>query len=134
MDRLSILKEGNLIISKIGMFLRMVEPTLKPLFLRSEIEDGKEELKLYVEDRNDGTWLKYNILDLPGDGLGKAVYLVMDLTYRELFLSCKDCNERKESGGIVVLEDIFVDLHPERRKKIIEAITKTFCNIQFIIK
>lgn len=133
MDRLSILKEENLIISKIGMFLRMVEPTLKPLFLRSEIEDGKEELKLYVEDRNDGTWLKYNILDLP-DGLGKAVYLAMDLTYRKLFLSCRDCDEGKKSGGIVVLEDFLVDLHPERRKKIIEAITKTFSNIQFVIK
>lgn len=110
----------------------MVEPTLKPLFLRSEIEDGKEELKLYVEDRNDGTWLKYDIMDLP-DGLGKAVFLVMDLTYRDLFLKSRD-EGRKKSGGIVVLEDFLVDLHPERRRKIIEAIINTFRDIQFIIK
>ena len=132
-DNFLILKDGNLIINKIGIFLRMVEPTIKPLFLTTS-GDGDYLNKLYinVEDKNGGSWLKYDIMDLP-DGLGKAVFLVMDLTYRELFLSCRDCDEGKKSGGIVVLENFLVDLHPERRKKIIESITKLFSNIQFII-
>lgn len=134
-DNFPILKDGNLIINKIGPFIKMVEPDIKPLFLTtSGEEDHINKFNISVEDKNGGLWLNYNIMDLPGDGLGKAVYLIMDLTYRELFLSCRDCDERKKSGGIVVLEDFLVDLHPERRKKIIEAITKTFCNIQFIIK
>lgn len=130
----SILKDGSLIINKIGIFLRMVEPTIKPLFLTtSGDEDYLNKFYICSEDKNGGMWLNYNIIDLPGDGLGKAVYLVMDLTYREFFLESRD-EERKTSGGIVVLEDFLVDLQPERRKEIIEAITKTFSNIQFIIK
>lgn len=129
-----ILKEGNLIINKIGILLRMVEPTIKPLFLTSS-GDGDYLNRFYmnVEDKN-GVWLNYNIMDLPGDGLGKAVYLVVDLTYRKLFLESKGYDERKNSGGIVVLEDFLVDLQPERRKRIVEAITNTFRDIQFIIK
>ena len=134
-DNFLILKDGNLIINKIGIFLRMIEPTIKPLFLTtSGDEDYLNKFYICAEDKNGGMWLNYNIIDLPGDGLGKAVFLVMDLTYRKLFLESKGYDERKRSGGIVVLEDFLVDLHPERRKKIIEAITKTFSNIQFVIK
>nr|DAV98819.1 MAG TPA: DNA double-strand break repair protein [Bacteriophage sp.] len=134
-DKFPILKEGNLIINRIGIFLRMVEQTIKPLFLTAS-GDGDYLNKFYIctENKNGGIWLNYNIMDLPGNGLGKAVYLVMDLTYRELFLESKGYDERKISGGIVVLEDFLVDLHPERRRKMIEAITKVFSNIQFIIK
>lgn len=134
-DKFPILKDGNLIITKIGIFLRMIEPTIKPLFLTTS-GDGDYLNKFYmkVENKNGGIWLNYNIIDLPGDGLGKAVYLVMDLTYRELFLKSKGYDERKRSGGIVVLDDFLVNLHPERRKKTIEAITKVFSNIQFIVK
>lgn len=134
-DNFSILKDGNFIINKIGVFLRMVEPTIKPLFLTTS-GDGDYLNKFYIcaENKNGGIWLNYNIMDLPGDGLGKAVYLVMDLTYREFFLKSREYDERKRSGGIVVLEDFLVDLHPERRKKIVEAIINTFRDIQFIIK
>jgi hypothetical protein len=133
-DKFPILKDGNLIITKIGIFLRMIEPTIKPLFLTTS-GDGDYLNKFYmkVEDKNGGIWLNYNIMDLPGDGLGKAIYLVMDLTYREFLLESRD-EDRKKSGGIVVLEDFLVDLHPERRRNIIEAITNTFRDIQFIIK
>ena len=79
-------------------------------------------------------WLNYNIIDLPGDGLGKAIFLVMDLIHRKLFLESKGYDERKISGGIVVLDDFLVDLHPERRREVTEAITNTFRDIQFIIK
>lgn len=134
-DNFLILKDGNLIINRIGIFLRMVEPTIKPLFLTtSGDEDYLNKFYIKVENENGGIWLNYNIIDLPGDGLGKAVYLIMDLTYRKLFLESKGYDERKESGGIVVLEDFLVDLQPERRKKIIESITNTFRDIQFIIK
>lgn len=134
-DNFLILKDGNLIINKIGIFLRMVEPTIKPLFLTtSGDEDYLNKFYICAEDKNGGMRLNYNIMDLPGDGLGKAVYLVMDLTYRNLFLESKGYDERKISGGIVVLDDFLVDLYPERRRKIIEAITNTFKNIQFIIK
>lgn len=132
---LPILKEESIITERIDKFLRIIGSPLKTLYLECDVDrkNGHGISGICVEDR-DGTWLKYDIIDLPGDGLGKSIYLVMDLTYRELFLSCRDCDERKKSGGIVVLEDFLVDLHPERRKKIIESITKIFSNIQFIIK
>lgn len=129
-----ILKEEPLIMNGIDRFLKIIESPLKVRFLRwDENRENSHEISDICVEERDGTWLKYKIIDFP-DGLGKAIYLVMDLTYRELFLSNRDYDKRKKSGGIVVLENMFVDLRPERRKEIIEAITKTFNNIQFIIK
>lgn len=128
---LPIDSEGNLLIDKINRFLRIVGEDIKVLYFRIDPEEhyGKE-IGLVSSDSS-GCWTFRKVFDLR-DGLDKSIYLIIDLVYRELFLW--GGNLESDSGGIVVLEDFLVDLQPERRRNIIEAMIKVFSNIQFIIK
>ena len=57
-------------------------------------------------------------------------YIALDIAYRCFFLTNGD---RKDIGGIVIIDEIDLHLHPELEKIILRRFTETFPNLQFII-
>jgi predicted ATP-binding protein involved in virulence len=65
---------------------------------------------------------------------GQLVYisLIADLA-RRLILLNPNLSNPLNGQGIVLIDEIELHLHPEWQRSIISNLTKTFCNIQFII-
>ena len=63
-------------------------------------------------------------------GYKRMFYIALDIAYRCFFLTNGD---RKDIGGIVIIDEIDLHLHPELEKIILRRFTETFPNLQFII-
>lgn len=84
------------------------------------------EKLLYVE--ND----EYKEIEDLSAGYQSILNLVIDLAYRMSILN-PDAGERiAEMEGIVLIDEIDSNLHPKWQWRIVDALTKTFPNVQFI--
>ena len=63
-------------------------------------------------------------------GYKRMFYIALDIAYRCFFLTN---GERTNVGGIVIIDEIDLHLHPELEKVILRRFTETFPNLQFII-
>lgn len=71
----------------------------------------------------------YSFRKLPA-GYKRMFYITLDLAYRSFFLSNI---ATKNVGGVVIIDEIDLHLHPELEKVILRRFTETFPNLQFII-
>ena len=63
-------------------------------------------------------------------GYKRMFYIALDIAYRCFFLTN---GERKDVGGIVIIDEIDLHLHPELEKSVLKRFMDTFPNLQFII-
>lgn len=71
----------------------------------------------------------YSFRKLPA-GYKRMFYIALDLAYRSFFLSNI---ATKNVGGVVIIDEIDLHLHPELEKVILRRFTETFPNLQFIV-
>ena len=65
-------------------------------------------------------------------GYQSLLWMVMDLAYRTCLLN-PELKSRDQVNGIVLIDEIDMHLHPKWQWNVIEALRKTFINVQFII-
>lgn len=63
-------------------------------------------------------------------GYKRMFYIALDIAYRCFFLTN---GERKDVGGIVIIDEIDLHLHPELEKSVLKRFMDTFPNLQFIV-
>ena len=71
----------------------------------------------------------YSFRKLPA-GYKRMFYITLDLAYRSFFLSNI---ATKNVGGVVIIDEIDLHLHPELEKSVLKRFMDTFPNLQFII-
>ena len=65
-------------------------------------------------------------------GYQSLLWMIMDLAYRVCLLN-PELDNREQITGIVLIDEIDLHLHPKWQWNVIEALRKTFENVQFII-
>ena len=65
-------------------------------------------------------------------GYQSLLWMVMNLAYRLALLNPESTDNLGESEGIVLIDEIDMHLHPKWQWRIIDALTETFPNVQFI--
>lgn len=65
-------------------------------------------------------------------GYQSILNLIIDLAYRMAILNPDAGEEIPKAGGVVLIDEIDSNLHPKWQWRIVEALTETFPNIQFI--
>ena len=65
-------------------------------------------------------------------GYQSLLWMMMDLAYRVCMLN-PELKSREQISGVVLIDEIDMHLHPKWQWNVIEALRKTFTNIQFII-
>ncbi|MCI6887617.1 MAG: AAA family ATPase, partial [Lachnospiraceae bacterium] len=88
--------------------------------------DPNAEKLLYVEKDE-----VKEIEDLSA-GYQSVLNLVIDLAYRMAILNPDACESIQKAEGIVLIDEIDSNLHPKWQWRIVEALTQTFPNVQFI--
>ena len=63
-------------------------------------------------------------------GYKRMFYIALDLAYRSFFLTN---GERKDVGGIVIIDEIDLHLHPELEQVVLKRFMDTFPDLQFIV-
>lgn len=61
-------------------------------------------------------------------GYKRLLYIVLEIAYRSFIL-----NESSSSSGIVIIDEIDLHLHPSLEQSVLQRLSKTFPNIQFIV-
>ncbi|MEN6351348.1 MAG: AAA family ATPase [Syntrophomonas sp.] len=97
-----------------------------PGFSKLKVE-RKPKLKMVVTKNN--TKLSINQLS---DGEKCYIAMIGDLA-RRMAIANPDAEDPLKCGGIVLIDEIELHLHPEWQRIIVPALRKTFPNIQFII-
>ena len=83
-----------------------------------------------LAEAKDGRFLPLRLLS---DGVRNMLAMVADMAYRAAMLNPhlgKDA--AKETPGIVLIDEIDLHLHPSWQRVVVEALHRTFPNIQFI--
>lgn len=65
-------------------------------------------------------------------GYQSLLWMIMDLAYRVCMLN-PELESKNQISGIVLIDEIDLHLHPKWQWNVIEALRKTFENVQFII-
>ncbi|MBQ3665099.1 MAG: AAA family ATPase [Lachnospiraceae bacterium] len=65
-------------------------------------------------------------------GYQSLLWMIMDLAHRVCILN-PELKNREQINGIVLIDEIDLHLHPKWQWNVIEALRKTFENVQFII-
>lgn len=65
-------------------------------------------------------------------GYQSLLWMIMDLAYRVCILN-PELENRGQINGVVLIDEIDLHLHPKWQWNVIEALRKTFENVQFII-
>lgn len=65
-------------------------------------------------------------------GYQSLIWMVFDIAYRMALLNPRLENMITETPGIVLIDEIDIHLHPKWQWKVIDALRKTFPNVQFI--
>lgn len=85
-----------------------------------------DKLCIVTNNRND-RYISFR--KLPA-GYKRLLNIVLDLAYRSFILSeGRSCNIK----GIAIIDEIDLHLHPELEKVVLDSLTKTFDNLQFIV-
>jgi len=91
------------------------------------ISVNRPDKKTYILefDFKDGRVITFDTLPM---GYKRIFSMVIDIAYRSYIL-----NETIESGGVVLIDEIELHLHPTLQQEILQRLRKTFPRIQFII-
>lgn len=81
----------------------------------------------------DGKLYRYHVNDL-SDGYKNTLSLIADIAYRMAILN-PQCMDRvlEETGGIVLIDEIDLHLHPQWQQRIIGDLQSIFPKVQFIV-
>jgi len=100
--------------------------SLLPHIIDISVNQDTEKVE-YLEEGNERI-LKYDEL---ASGPRSILAMVGDMLIR-LYKEQPDITEPKKLGGIVLIDELDLHLHPKWQKKFVEILTKTFPNVQFI--
>lgn len=90
------------------------------------IFNPNSEFLLYCEDG------EYKAISDLSAGYQSVLNLIMDLAYRMAILNPDEGDNIPNAEGIVLIDEIDSNLHPKWQWRIIDALTETFPNVQFI--
>lgn len=90
------------------------------------IFDLNVEKLLYIEDG------EFKEIEDLSAGYQSILNLVIDLAYRMVVLNPDAAMDIREIEGVVLIDEIDSNLHPKWQWKIVDALTGTFPNVQFI--
>lgn len=83
-----------------------------------------------LAEATDGRFLPLRLLS---DGVRNMLAMVADMAYRATMLNPRlGKDAAKETPGIVLIDEIDLHLHPSWQRGVVEALHRTFPNIQFI--
>lgn len=74
----------------------------------------------------------YMLIEDLSAGYQSVLNLVIDLAYRMALLNPDSGTDIRMADGIVLIDEIDTNLHPKWQWKIVEALVKTFPNVQFV--
>lgn len=90
------------------------------------IFNPNSESLLYCEDG------EYKAISDLSAGYQSVLNLILDLAYRMAILNPDEGDNIPNAEGIVLIDEIDSNLHPKWQWRIIDALTETFPNVQFI--
>ena len=90
------------------------------------IFNPNSEFLLYCEDG------EYKAISDLSAGYQSVLNLILDLAYRMAILNPDEGDNIPNAEGIVLIDEIDSNLHPKWQWRIIDALTETFPNVQFI--
>jgi predicted ATP-binding protein involved in virulence len=105
------------------------------LFMK-EVNGLKETPSLYYSPAFNELVYKDKFMEMPisklGSGYQSLLWMVMDLAYRVCLLN-PEIGNLSQIEGIVLIDDIELHLNPRQPSNILQALSKTFENVQFIV-
>lgn len=123
-------KEKYFIDEKIYIFTRPLKNDLN--FINQEFQVNRvsvnrpDKVNNSIEfSFNDGRTMHFEILPA---GYKRLLSIVFDIAYRSYIL-----NQSRVTKGIVIIDEIELHLHPTLQQDVIERLSKTFPDIQFIV-
>lgn len=121
------LEECNNEISKISTCLQLFSEGDGNNMEVASLELGihnRTEVNIVTPDRE---WYAFSVLSA---GYKRLFYIALDLAYRSFLLSN---GTSTDITGVAIIDEIDLHLHPELEQTVLERLTKTFPNIQFIV-
>lgn len=91
------------------------------------IRDVRKKTLVYSEDN-----VKYEDIHNLSAGYQSLLWMVIDIAYRLAHLN-PNIDDYQNISGIVLIDEIDMHLHPNWQWKIVDALTQTFPQIQFIV-
>ena len=117
-------------IREYEMFKAIVASFMKEI---NELENTPE---IYYSPQFDELVYKDDKTEMPisklSAGYQSLLWMIMDMAYRVCMLN-PELESKNEISGIVLIDEIDLHLHPKWQWNVIEALRKTFENVQFII-
>jgi len=122
-------EEINFVLSRFSSFANAEIPNISnssdELRITDIIVDGDEDESYLVAYFTDGSRRRWD--ELPA-GYERLYNIVFDIAYRSYVL-----NKNHEPFGIVMIDEIDLHLHPSMEQDVLQRLTATFPNLQFII-
>lgn len=117
-------------IREYEMFKAIVASFMKEI---NELENTPE---IYYSPQFDELVYKDDKTEMPisklSAGYQSLLWMIMDMAYRVCMLN-PELESKNQISGIVLIDEIDLHLHPKWQWNVIEALRKTFENVQFII-
>lgn len=117
-------------IREYEMFKTIVASFMKEI---NELENTPE---IYYSPQFDELVYKDDKTEMPisklSAGYQSLLWMIMDMAYRVCMLN-PELESKNQISGIVLIDEIDLHLHPKWQWNVIEALRKTFENVQFII-
>lgn len=105
-------------------------PNLYNINFNDEVGEG--QLTTYTEKDNNGETFRKVTFDKLASGLKSLVAMIGDILIR-LYNQQPYIDDPSEFTGIVLIDEIDIHLHPKLQKSIVQQLTKTFPQIQFVV-
>lgn len=96
--------------------------------------DEKPEIRYSAEFENIAYLENGDIkpVSIMSSGYQSILWMAMDFVFRLAFLNPEICDS-KEAQGIILIDEIDMHLHPKWQWNVVQALEKTFPNVQFIL-
>ena len=101
----------------------------------AELEEN-DNAGIYTNDEGKYQYFdgqKYYDLNSCGSGIRSLLYIITDLAAQATFLNTTLPSSNRSIQGLVLIDGIEQNLHPEYQWKVIPALRKTFPSVQFIV-
>lgn len=129
LSELSSIKNGNEIrqyhafLDIVAKFMKEINELEKEPSLSFSILDYRMYYTEYDEIHS---------IDELSDGYQSLLWIVMDIAYRMAILN-PEKKRINETSGVVIIDEIDLHLHPKWQRNVLNALNKTFPNVQFIV-
>ena len=96
----------------------------------------EEVLNVEYDDQSDELVFITNSNALPvrylSAGYQSLIWMILDIAYRMALLNPDLLERIDETPGVILIDELDMHLHPKWQWKVVEALKKTFPNVQFI--